>query len=68
MRSHTLNIIFSGELFQKLDEASKTKYISRSAYVRQAVAEKLNKEQVAAESDVINWQKLINDRNSQELT
>ena len=68
MRSHTLNIIFSGELFQKLEEASKTNYISWSAYVRQAVAEKLNREQVAAENEVIDWQRLINDRDSQKLT
>ena len=64
MRSLTLSIKFSTELVQKMTEAARAKYISRSAYIREAVAEKLNRDKVAGAEQTnsleeIDWQRLI---------
>lgn len=61
MRSQALNIKFSKELVQKMNKAAQEKYITRSAFIRQAVAEKLNREQITQEEPQIDWQKLLDD-------
>jgi predicted transcriptional regulator len=61
MRSQTLSIKFSRELVTKMTEAAKKKYITRSAFIREAVAEKLNREQATKEEPQIDWEKLLND-------
>lgn len=43
--------------------AAKAKYISRSAFIREAVAEKLNREQNANKTEAFNWEKLLDDEN-----
>ncbi len=62
MRSQALNIKFSAELIQKMTVAAKNKYITRSAFIREAVAEKLNRELAESEAnkpEEIDWQKLL---------
>lgn len=68
MRSRILNIIFPEILFENMDSAAKASYISRSAYIREAVAEKLNRERAGEQAadavqtnnlEEIDWQRLI---------
>lgn len=61
MRNQTLNIKFPGHLVKKVDEAANRKYITRSAFIREAVAEKLDREEVKTEEPQIDWQKLLDD-------
>lgn len=68
MRSRILNIIFPEVLFENIDRAAKASFISRSAYIREAVAEKLNRERTREQAadavqtnnlEEIDWQRLI---------
>lgn len=59
MRSQALNIKFSADLIEKMTEAAKVKYITRSAFIREAVAEKLNRELKIEQSESFDWQKLL---------
>jgi len=59
MRSKNLHIKFPAELVKKLDKAAKALYISRAAYIREAVAEKLNRENQVNTVEVFDWEKLL---------
>ena len=68
MRSQQLAIKFSRELVQKMTDAANSKYISRSAFIREAVAEKLDRDRERTEAEVdhdeeeeFDWEKLLND-------
>lgn len=60
MRSRIFSIRLPAELVGKINEAAKKRYISRSAFIREAVAEKLNREQTANKTEEIDWEKLLN--------
>lgn len=63
MRSQPLNIKFSAELVKEMTLAAKAKYISRSAFIREAVAKKFNREHDANKTEALNWEKLLNKEN-----
>lgn len=62
MRSQALSVKFSAELVKQMTEAAKSSYISRSAFIRQAVAEKLNRENVINKVEVFDWEKLLDEK------
>ncbi len=59
MRSRNLHIKFPEELVQKADKFAKALYISRAAFIREAVAEKLNRENEINKVEEFDWEKLL---------
>ena len=69
MNSKTINITLPAELVNKIDEAAKSEFSSRSDYIRESLVRRLKHQRIVDEwgdegkwETVIDFQKIDNDR------